>query len=149
MRLDRRLRQTLATVALAMAPARHEWWIIASAAVMLHGADPGAIDDVDVLFDLRDTKAILRQLGLETAPGAAHAKFRSEQFVRWTGPPLPVEFFAGFHLFEAGRWTAIRPVTRLAVRVEQQTLFVPERGELKAMLLRFGRPKDLARAALL
>jgi hypothetical protein len=149
MQIDGNLSKTLAAVASTMAPARHEWWIIASAAVALHGADPGAINDVDVLFDPRDVGPILRQLGLETAPGAADAKFRSEQFVRWTGAPLPIEFFAGFHVFEAGHWSAIRPATREAVRVKKATLFIPERAELKAMLLRFGRPKDLARAALL
>lgn len=132
-----------------MAPARHDWWIIASAAVALHGADPGAVRDVDVLLDPRDANAILPALGLEPVAGSADPKFRSDLFARWTGAPLPVEFFAGFHLLEDGEWNEIRPATRHEVRVGKATLFVPERAELKAMLLRFGRPKDLARAALL
>jgi hypothetical protein len=142
------LRETLVKVAEVMAPAQHEWWIIASAAVALHGADPGAIGDVDVLLDPRDAGAVLAGLAV-ASPGAADAKFRSELFARWHGAPLPVEFFAGFHLREHGHWTEIRPATRQAVQLDEATLFVPERAELKAMLLRFGRPKDLARAALL
>ncbi len=149
MRLAEPLHDTLLAVARAVAPARHDWWILASAAVALHGADPGAVSDVDVLLDPRDVQTVLRGLGLAAAPGSADAQFRSDHFARWRTPPLPVEFFAGFHLLEAGGWNQIRPATRQAVRLDQATLFVPERAELKAMLLRFGRPKDLARAALL
>lgn len=149
MLFGRSLDETLTAVAHAMAPARHDWWIIASAAVALHGVDPGVVDDVDVLLDPRDAGAILTGFGVEAAPGSADAKFRSDLFARWTGPPLPVEFFAGFHLLESGVWREIRPATRQAVSLDKATLFIPERAELKAMLLRFGRPKDLARAALL
>lgn len=132
-----------------MAPAQHEWWIIASAAVALHGGDPGVIKDVDVLLDPRDAAAVLGALGVEGAPGEADERFRSDLFASWTGAPLPVEFFAGFHLLEQGSWNEIRPATRLSFELGDARVFVPERAELKAMLLRFGRPKDLARAALL
>jgi hypothetical protein len=149
MELDPRLSETLAAVAAAMATARHDWWIIASAAVALHGADPGAISDVDVLLDRRDAETVLHSLGLIGTAGKADERFRSDMFARWQGSPLPAEFFAGFHLLEAGSWREIRPVTRQLVQLGEDLLFVPERAELKAMLLRFGRPKDLARAALL
>ena len=147
--LGEALIETLDAVAAALAPAQHDWWIIASAAVALHGADPGAIGDVDVLLDPRDAGVILAGLGLVAAPGAADARFRSELFARWTAPRLPVEFFTGFHLREGGVWNEVRPLTRQAVDAGDAALFVPERAELKAMLLRFGRPKDLARSALL
>jgi hypothetical protein len=147
--IDPALHETLGIVAECMAPARHEWWVIASAAVALHGADPGAIGDVDVLLDPRDAGVILPGLGLAPEPGSADAKFRSDLFARWTAAPLAVEFFAGFHLLESGVWNEVRPITRQAVKLGEQILFIPERAELKATLLRFGRPKDLARAALL
>lgn len=132
-----------------MVPARQDWWIIASAAVALHGADPGAIGDVDVLIDPRDAGSVLTGLGLGAGPGMAGAMFRSDLFACWDAAPLPVELFAGFHLLEDGAWNPIHPLTRQAVQLGEAVLFVPERPELKAMLLRFGRPKDLARAALL
>ena len=46
------LRAALIEVAAIMAPARHDWWVIASAALALHGADPGPVRDIDVLFEL-------------------------------------------------------------------------------------------------
>lgn len=143
------LDESLRAVARAMAPARHDWWIITSAACALHGVDPGVIRDVDVLLDRRDVPQVLGALGVPFAPGEADGRFRSEIFAVWPAPALAVEFFAGFHLFEAGEWREIRPVTRIAVDLVGTTLFVPEQHELREILLRFGRPKDLARAALL
>ena len=56
------LLRTFELVAAAMAAARHDWWIIASAACQLHGIDPGPVRDVDVLFDVRDVSAVLEPL---------------------------------------------------------------------------------------
>lgn len=149
MALDEALCETLAQVARAMAPARHEWWVVASAAVALHGADAGTVRDVDVLFDRRDRETILPPLGLEPQAGLPDGQFRSDIFVSWPGACMPVELFAGFHLHEAGRWCELRPATRLGVALGDARVFIPERAELKSMLMRFGRPKDMERAALL
>jgi hypothetical protein len=149
MTLEQPLRETLVWVTAALGPARYRWWILASAAVALHGADPGVIGDVDVLLDPRDAVPILTGLGLDPAPGSLDSRFRSDLFARWPHSPLPVEFFAGFHLFEAGVWQGLVPATRQAVWLGDMEMFVPERAELKSILLRFGRSKDLLRAALL
>ncbi|MFM5884463.1 MAG: hypothetical protein ACKOQ3_03895 [Novosphingobium sp.] len=143
------LRETLVRVAAAMAPARAPWWIISSAAVALHGADPGPVGDVDVLFDAADAPAVLGPLGLRAEKGTGNGLFRSAVFATWHGPPLPVELFAGFQLCESGHWKTIVPASREAIMLGGHTLWGPSRSELQAMLLRFGRDKDRARAALL
>ena len=143
------LLQTLEMVAVAMAPARHDWWIIASAACWLYGVDPGPVRDVDVLLDERDIDAVLVPLGLHRASGSSDGLFRSRCFVSWRQPPLVVELFAGFELHEGERWEPIRPSTREWRNAGQIALPVPSRDELADLLRRFGRPKDLARAALL
>lgn len=125
--------------------ARHDWWIIGSAACALHGVDPGGVRDIDVLLDLEDLTAIAAALGLPLGPGVPDERFRSAGFLKWSGNALPVEFMAGFELFEGGRWTPVM----LQGREFRGGLSVPPRAELKRLFERFGRPKDLARAALL
>lgn len=132
-----------------MGPAMHPWWIISSAALALHGVDPGLIGDVDVLFDARDADAVLAPLGLEAAVGSGSDRFRSALFVTWRAPPLAVDLFAGFELREEDRWSLVTLATRCPVDVGDARLWIPSREELRALLLRFGRPKDIARAALL
>jgi hypothetical protein len=149
MQLAPELQATLGWTARALAPARHDWWIISSAAIALHGVEPGPIGDVDVLFDPRDAAAVLGPLGIDPRPGTGTELFRSAIFARWTATPMPVELFAGFELCEAGIWQAIRPETREQVRCGNALVYVPAREELAAMLRRFGRPKDLDRAARL
>jgi len=140
------LSQTLQMVAEALSPARHDWWIIASAACALHGVDPGQVGDVDVLIDERDVGAVLAQLGLIPASGTSDGQFRSRCFVSWQGAPLTVEFFAGFELCERGEWDAVRLKTRELLPCGQALVPVPSRSELAELLRRFGRPKDLERA---
>lgn len=141
------LRAALIEVAAIMAPARHDWWIIASAAMALHGVDPGPVRDIDVLFDLRDAEAVLGPLGLEPRVGVGDGLFRSDLFVTWTGTALPVELFAGFAVLEAEGWVPVAFESRQAIDLDDARLWVPSRDELYAVFLRFGRDKDLARAA--
>jgi hypothetical protein len=143
------LESTLLALQPALAAARYPWWVLGSAAVMLHGGQPDVIRDVDVLFDPRDTEPLLAQLGLTRQIVAPDEKFRSDVFVHWNGGALPVEMFTGFRLCEKGEWREYVPQSRIAVRLGAAQAFVPERAELVALLYRFGRPKDLERAALL
>ena len=145
----RDLEATLLALAPALDAARHPWWILGSAAVLLHGADPGEIADVDVLLDRRDVAAVLARLGLAPQIGQGDSQFRSATFNRWTYAALPAELFAGFSLCEAGDWREYVPQTRVAAKLGRAAAFVPERGELIELLHRFGRAKDLARAAAL
>jgi hypothetical protein len=145
--MDRALHDTLLTVAEAMVTARDSWWIIASAAAALHGADID-VADVDLLVSLRDGEALLARLGPTHAPTPSD-RFRSDLFGCWTGAPLPVDIMAGFHVLDAGGRREIRPATRIAVPLGSATLYTPSIPELIEHCHLFGRPKDLARAAIL
>lgn len=122
------------------------WWIIAGAAVALHGADPGHVADVDLLLSVADARRILPTIGIEPRPGTPHPAFRSSIFGTWTATALPVEFMADFQRRSGEAWLPVRPATRQVVKVQGAVVFVPERTELHAMLTAFGRPKDTERA---
>ncbi len=149
MHLDAELIASLPLVVTAMAAARHDWWLIGSAAVALHGGDAAPVRDVDVLIDLRDTAALSAVPGVEVGTDQGHEIFRSDWFGRLSGAPLPIELFAGFSVMGPGGWSRITLATRLPVVCGPATLFVPERQELVALLHCIGRGKDLARAASL
>lgn len=145
----RDLLSTLEAITQALALAQHPWWILGSAAVVLHGADPNEIRDVDVLLDRRDCPAVFDRLGIPVSPGQPDDRFRSEIFHRWNLAALPVDLFAGFSLFEHGAWQPVIPRSRLAIEAGGVTVYIPERAELIAILQRFGRPKDQRRIAAL
>ncbi len=145
MQLDPALHDTLASVAQAMRAARRPWWVIGGAAAVLHGVRTASVPDVDVLLDPGDAAG----LPIVLAPGQPDALFRSERFGRWSAPPLPVEFMAGLSIRDGSGWAPVALTTRRAVAGYGPPLFIPERHELRALLSRFGRPKDLARAELL
>lgn len=142
---EQQLEVTLLALTPALALARHPWWILGSAAVVLHQADLQEIWDVDVLLDRRDCEAVFARLGLPVKPGHADSQFRSDVFHRWNGSLLPVELFAGFHLFESGEWNEFVPQTRINASIGRAHACIPERAELIALLHRFGRAKDLVR----
>lgn len=137
--------ETLRAVGEVIAEARDPWWIIASGAVALHGADPGNIADIDVLLSTDDALRILPTLGVVPAPGVPNDLFRSGIFATWKGTALPVEFMSDFQVRFEGEWTPVRPRTRIAIELGGWTLHVPDRAELRKLLEQFGRPKDLER----
>jgi hypothetical protein len=145
--MDRALRSTLLTVAEAMASAHDSWWIIASAAAVLHGADI-EVADVDLLVSARDGEALLARIGPTDAPNPSD-RFRSDLFGRWTTPPLPVDIMAGFHALASDGWRPVLPATRIGIPLGDATLHVPSIAELIEHCRLFGRPKDIARAAIL
>jgi hypothetical protein len=146
MTLSPALSTSLKAIGTIMDQALEPWWIIASAAVALHGADPGHVADVDLLLSVADARRILPAIGVEPRPGTPHSVFRSSVFGTWTGTALPVEFMADFQRRWGEAWLPVRPATRQAVEIQGAVVFVPERTELQAMLAAFGRPKDMERA---
>lgn len=144
--------EALTTVGNLMAAARAPWWVIGGAAVFLHRPDAAgeiAPNDVDVLLDPADASAVLSRIGLAPTADGGDARFRSAAFVRWACA-LPVDFMAGLETCgEGGAWRAVTLRTRQAFVVGGVSVFAPEREELRALLHSFGRPKDVARAALL
>jgi hypothetical protein len=133
----------------AMANAVDDWWLIGSAAVALHGADPGGIADIDVLLSEADARRILPLLGLPLIEGRPDNRFASQVFARWPRPPLAVEFMAGLSQRIEGEWRPVVPRSRVEVAGATWRVFVPDRDELGAILRSFGRPKDLRRLAAL
>lgn len=147
--MDERLATSLARVGRLMAGAIDPWWVIGSAAVALHGRDPGGIADIDVMLSVNDAEDLLEPRGILPLKLDPDPQFSSRWFARWDGTPLPTEFMAGFRLYEGGRWADVSFVTREAVSVEGETLYVPSRDELRELFECFGRGKDLQRAATL
>jgi hypothetical protein len=136
-------------VADVAADSSEPWWIIGSAAVALHGAPAPAVRDIDLLMEPADARHFLARVGAPSDPGRDHPQFRSAVFGTWREPPLPVEIFADFRIRGADGWRRIRLESREAVSVAGRTVFVPSSAELHALLLSFGRPKDVERARLL
>ncbi len=143
------LRETLVTVADAMRDAQDSWWVIASAAVALHGVTPIEVGDVDVVMSVGDARRVMDSLDITPIEHGVSSLFRSTLFGRWETPPLIVEIMAGFHVATAAGWTEVLPMTRVPILVEGCAVYIPERAELAGMLSLFGRPKDLERVRLL
>ena len=140
------LATSLTAIGSIMDGATDPWWIIGSAAVALHGADPDSVGDVDVLLSVADARRIFPTIGIELRRSSAHALFRSSIFGRWTETALPVEFMADFRRYLGTAWVPVRPTTRQAVELDGTMVFIPERAEMETMLAKFGRPKDIERA---
>lgn len=143
------LERSLRAVAGAMGDARDPWWIIGSGAVALLGGASAHVADLDILLSPADAARILPGLGLNAAPGGADSRFRSSIFARWDAPELPVEFMADFAVNHDGQWHDIAPTSRIAHHLGDAALYTPSREEMRAILQRFGRPKDLRRADML
>jgi len=143
------LAQTLAMAAERAADAVEPWWIIGSAAVLLHGGHVGRVKDVDLLMSASDADAFLRRAGVSARGGEASDRFRSKIFGNWTGPPVPVEVFGGFEAKVSGVWLEVQLTSREPMSVGGVQVFVPSVPELIRLLHSFGRPKDLDRARLL
>ncbi|QUL38311.1 hypothetical protein [Erythrobacter sp. JK5] len=148
-RIDRDVSAVLRRVARVLEAADDPWWVIGSAAVALHGGSPGAIGDIDVIVSRRDLDWLYEELPLTATPDETKDVFLSERFGRWSEPALDVEFMTGLKVRVGGEWSAVEPRSRKAIRIGKAQVFVPERAELIAMLQRFGREKDVRRAATL
>lgn len=147
--IDPALLLTLAATGGALANAREPWWVIGSAAMILHGAETVAAD-VDLLLGAGDARALAAAWGLVPEAGCSpDRRFRSDLFARCNAFAYPVEIMAGFQVRLGARWTPVRPAARMPVVVDAVTLYVPSLDDLIDMCAAFGRPKDARRAALL
>ena len=143
------LAKTLAMVAEAARGAADRWWIIGSAAVVLHGGAVPSVKDVDLMMSARDAEEFLSRVGGERGGADPSGPFRSQVFGVWSEPPIPVEVFGGFSVACNRGWRAVSLVTRQRVTVAGALIYVPSAEELVQLLNSFGRPKDLERANLL
>jgi hypothetical protein len=141
--------ETLERIAPDLHDLGEDWWLIGSAAMVLHGVALAAIDDIDILTTPAGARRLAAQWGVEpTTPGPSE-KFDSEVFFERTDTPLAVEVMAGFRVKVGGDWTPVLPTSREALAGPGGPWFSPSRGELLNILALFGRAQDLTRAKLL
>ena len=104
--LDAKLTAALAEAGRRMAAARDSWWIIGSAAAVLHAA-PTEAADVDILTSARTAEAVLRAAGVRARQGGGSELFRSEVFGRIDAAPLPLEVMGGLALRAGKDWEPV------------------------------------------
>lgn len=140
------VQESLTRLATLLQDAIEPWWIIGSTAVALHGGRPGQIRDIDVVLGHDDADRYFRRLKLPNLAPNSDPHFRSDLFAAWTETAVTIELMSGLKVNRAGRWE------RLSIKTREEVspgLFVPSRHELRAILVSFGREKDLQRAATL
>lgn len=145
------LRETLAAALPALhAGCRDPWVVIGSAAAWLVGADV-SVADLDVLTSVRDAEALRDRWQMQR--DAAHhpadaARFRS-RFSRYLLSGLPIEVMGGLEVFGADGWKPLQINRIVQMNVAGLSIPVPSVAEQIRVLQGFGRPKDLARIAVL
>ena len=147
--LTRDLAETCAMIAQAALDTVDPWWIIGSAAVVLHGGSVLHVKDVDLMMSAPDAETFVRRSGGVFRKCDGDDLFRSKVFGVWSEPPIAVEVFGGFSFAAKGQWRELSLSTREPVRIAGATVYVPAADELVRVLHSFGRPKDLERARLL
>jgi len=125
------------------------WWVFGSAGMALVGVPGLTPPDVDLIVSERDARTLLQRWDAAPLEAAASPLFRSAIFAKAQVAPLPIEIMAGFEAFSGGAWSPVIPATRQAIDWKGRYLFTPSAAEQAAICRRFGRPKDLARVALL
>ncbi|MGH6997918.1 MAG: hypothetical protein ACREEO_06970 [Phenylobacterium sp.] len=143
------LAAALDVVAEACADLADPWWVFGSAGMALVGVPGLTPPDVDLIVSERDARRLLERWDTVPLEAAASPLFRSAIFAKAQVAALPIEIMAGFEAFSDGAWAPVVPATRRAIAWKDRRLFTPSAAEQAAICRRFGRPKDLARVALL
>tara|TARA_B100000678_G_C18225632_1_gene508761 strand:- start:2107 stop:2592 length:486 start_codon:yes stop_codon:yes gene_type:complete len=144
-----RLKATIQLAASMLSACQDPWWIYGSAALVLYGVPDIAPADLDVLVSERDFAQLSERHGWVNSSDGGTEIFRSTAFTRMEDTPLPVEVMAGMELRQAGAWVPFRFETRRQLSRYSVEIFLPTLQELRQTLLRFWRPKDLARVTLI
>ena len=143
------LAAALDVVAEGCADLTDPWWVFGSAGMALVGVPGLTPPDVDLIVSERDARRLLDRWNTAPLAAAASPLFRSAIFAKAQIAALPIEIMAGFEAFSDGAWAPVLPATRQALDWQGRRLFTPSAAEQAAICRRFGRPKDLARVALL
>ena len=133
---------------IAAAPEGRDWWLIGSAAAHLSGVDLSPAD-VDIVGGRETIEAFLARLGPANAKPSENGRFRSTPFccIPVFGG-LDIELMADLHVLSSGVWQPLILTTRVTLETEHGLVFVPALTEQVAVFELFGRPKDLAKAAM-
>jgi hypothetical protein len=131
---------------------RDPWQLIGSAAACLAGAEV-SVADLDVLTSAADATRLAEawrdRLDTVYEPAAAAAERFRSTFARFRFDAMPVEAMGALELNDGYGWEPVTVNEVLLVRVAGLDVPIPSVPEQIRILERFGRPKDLHRAALL
>jgi hypothetical protein len=130
-------------------PHRDDWWIIGSAAMILHGAASISAADVDLMTPARHANIILSSCGIAPGRDGGRDHARSVVFGQITDTALPIDVMGDLHLRSGDGWQLLLPKTRQAVHLPFGPVFIPDLPELIDITRRLGRPKDLERVLVL
>ncbi len=132
----------------AIMPADADWWVIGSTAVALLGIEV-TVADIDVIASSEVISDVIAKIGLEPLPPKADSRFRSTPFARLERPGmLAIELMGGLQVNDTDGWRPLIIASRQAVRAGAATVYVPSPQEQIEIFHRFGRDKDIKRAAL-
>ena len=129
---------------------RDPWQVIGSAAARLAGAYV-RVADLDLLTSAADAARLLEAWRDRREPAyepAGADRFRS-RFARFRFAAMPMEVMGALALNAGQGWEPVVVREVIAVRVAGLDVPIPGVAEQIRILERFGRPKDLHRAALL
>ncbi len=149
MQLTPDIASTLTLYAKHLQSTHDEWWVIGSAAVALHGTDPGPINDIDILVSVPDALQLAKKWQCPNTANTGSERFRSRVLLKPGFGNFPVQIMAGLAYRKLGKWQLLAPKTRQKVLLKSTTLFIPERAEFIEILRSFGRTKDIVRADLM
>jgi len=127
------------------------WCVIGSAAMMIAGAPVADCPDLDIMTTAAGAATLeTRWAGWrdETYTPTSGEVFRS-RFSGYAFRDGRVEVMGDLLLIQAGRWTPVAIPPVVATTLAGHTVNIPDRQAQIDLFRLFGRPKDLAKAALL
>jgi len=128
-------------------PSDADWWIIGSAALALSGLDVEP-RDIDVFAASDVIEAARVALGAAAMPSASD-RFRSSPYFQ-VHPEggIEIDFMGSLKVRSGDGWVGLHIESKRVVSCGRARLFVPCLEDQTRIFRLFGRPKDLARAAL-
>jgi hypothetical protein len=148
--MDQRFRNGLEFLARHMPPDADPWCVIGSAALVISGIGGVTPEDIDVVSTKRTLDKLLMKAGTGPVVPKPNALFRSDPFGRIVREgALDIEVQGDLEVCIDGEWRPLVISTREAVQVGRHHIYVPALAEQADIFKLFGRPKDLAKAAMI
>ncbi len=127
-----------------------DWRIIGSSALMLSGLTEVQPDDVDVVGSAQTIFTMLDRMQCAAGMPEPGVLFRSHPYVRISSPDsLAIEVMGDLEVKQAGVWRSVLPLGQIPYATDFGPVYVPTVEQQLMLLERFGREKDIQRAALL
>lgn len=140
-----------AELAPALATIEPHWCVIGSAAMMIAGAPVVDCPDLDIMTTTAGALALEAAWGSRrdrvyapSVDGAFRSRFSAYEF-----PEGRVEVMGDLLLLQGRRWTPVAIPEAVPTAFAGRMVRIPARQAQIDLLRLFGRPKDLAKAALL